>query len=136
MREEARHIDPDKLTAANKDLTDRIEREGADLLYDATLDTLFIEFGGPKEALSEHVVDNIMLRIDPNTLQIVGCEIIDFFSDFVPNNRLVRDVLGVSGLKEGKDSRVCLMEPRYKALRDMIEAAIPQLAQAVGASSP
>jgi len=131
MPEEARHIDPDKLSAANKHLIDRIEREGADLVYDATLDTLFIEFGGPKEALSEHVVDNIMLRIEPETLQIVGCEILDFFSDFVPNHRLVWEMISDLGLQEGKDSTVTLMEPRYKALRDMIEAAIPHLAQAI-----
>jgi hypothetical protein len=131
MPEEARHIDPDKLSAANKDLIDRIEREGAELVYDATLDTLFIEFGGPKEALSEHVVDNIMLRIEPETLEIVGCEILDFFSDFVPNHRLFREMISDLGLQEGKDSTVTLMEPQYKALRDMIEAAIPHLAQAI-----
>jgi hypothetical protein len=131
MPEETLHIDPDKLSAANKDSVDRIEREGVHLVYDATLDTLFIEFGGPKEAVSEHVVDNIMLRIEPETLQIVGCEILDFFSDFVPNNRLVRDMISDLGLRAGKDSKVTLMEPRFKALRDMIGAAIPQLAQAI-----
>ena len=131
MPEETLHIDPDKLSAANKDFIDRIERQGTHLVYDATLDTLFIEFGGPKEAVSEHVVDNIMLRIEPETLQIVGCEILDFFSDFVPNHRLFRDMISDIGLQEGKDSTVTLMEPRYKALRDMIEAAIPALAQAI-----
>ena len=131
MPQEIRHIDPDKLLEANKDYIDRIEREGVILVYDATLDTLFIEFGGPKEAVSEHVVDNIMLRIEPETLQIVGCEILDFFSDFIPNHRLFRDMIGDLGLQEGKDSTVTLMEPRYKAFRDMIEAAIPHLAQAI-----
>ncbi len=131
MPEETLHIDPDKLSAANKDFIDRIERQGTHLVYDATLDTLFIEFGGPKEAVSEHVVDNIMLRIEPETLQIVGCEILDFFSDFVPNHRLFRDMISDIGLQEGKDSTVTLMEPRYKALREMIEAAIPHLAQAI-----
>jgi hypothetical protein len=131
MPREIRHIDPDKLLEANKDYIDRIEREGVIVVYDATLDTLFIEFGGPKEAVSEHVVDNIMLRIEPETLEIVGYEILDFFSDFVPNHRLIREVIGDLGLRAGKDSKVTLMEPRFKALRDMIEAAIPQLAQAI-----
>jgi len=131
MPQEIRHIDPDELLEANKDYLDRIEREGVNLVYDATLDTLFIEFGGPKAALSEHIVDNIMLRIEPETLQIVGCEILDFFSDFVPNHRLVRDMISDLELQEGKDSTVTLMEPQYKALRDMIGAAIPHLAQAI-----
>ena len=131
MAQEIRHVDPDKLLEANKDYLDRIERDGVNLVYDATLDTLFIEFGGPKAALSEHIVDNIMLRIEPDTLQIVGCEILDFFSDFVPNNRLFRQMISDLELQEGKDSTVTLMEPQYKALRDMIEAAIPHLAQAI-----
>ena len=126
-----RHIDPDEPLEPNKNYLDRIEREGPDLVYDATLDTLLIEFGGPKEALGEHVVDNIMLRIEPENLQIVGCEILDFFADFLPNHHLFRDMISVFELREGKDSTITLAEPKHKALRDLIEAAIPHLAQAI-----
>ena len=48
MDSSIRQIDPDRLWDANRDYIDRLERDGIDLLYDATLDTLFIEFGGPQ----------------------------------------------------------------------------------------
>ncbi len=133
MTQEIRHIDPDKLLEANRDYMGRAEQDGVYLVYDATLDTLFVQFGGPREALSEHVVDNVMLRIDPETLEIVGFEILDFFSDFLPNNRLVREALGDLELREGEDSEVTLMEPRFKPLREQLEAMIPYLAHSVGA---
>ena len=72
MSQEVLDIDPEKLLKANRDYINRIEREGMYLVYDATLDTLFVEFGGPKEALSEHALDNVMIRIDPKTFHIVG----------------------------------------------------------------
>lgn len=132
MGQKIRHIDPDKLWQANADYIERIERDGVSVVYDATLDTLFIEFGGPKEALSEHAKDNIMLRIDPETLQIVGYEIVDFLSDFLPHNRLVGEMVREWGLEGGKDFRVTLMEPRFKNIRGVLEALFPPLAQSVG----
>ena len=125
MTQEIRSIDPDKLLEANRDYLDRIEREGLQAVYDARLDTLFIEFGGPEEALSEHLMDNIMLRINPDSLQIVGLEILDFFSDFLPNNRLIMEISSELGLQEGVDSQVELMEPRFKPIRDILGALIP-----------
>jgi len=130
MAQEIR-IDPHKLLEANRDYIDRMEREGLYLFYDATLDTLFVEFGGPKEALSEHTVDNIMLRIDPETLRIVGYEILDFFSDFIPHNRLFQTAVRQLGLREGVDSQVTLMEPRFKPIRDALEAMLPHLVDSV-----
>ena len=128
MDEEIRQIDPDMLLQANKNYAKRIERDGANLIYDATLDTVFVEFGGPKEALSEHVTDNVMLRIDPETLEIVGFEILDFFSDFLPNNRLFREAVTGLGLEEGVDSEIALVEP----LLHVFEAILPALAHSVG----
>ena len=135
MSQEVLDIDPEKLLDANRDYVDRIEREGIYVVYDATLDTLFLEFGGPREALSEHALDNIMLRIDPGTLHIVGLEILDFFADFLPNNRLIQEPVGDLGLQEGKDSQITLMEPRFKPLRETIQALIRPIAQSVGAGT-
>ena len=47
MAEEPRRIDPDRLWEANKDYVATIEQEGAYVVFDSTLDTLFVEFGGP-----------------------------------------------------------------------------------------
>ena len=92
----------------------------------------FLEIGGPKEALSEHLVDNVMVRIDPETLEIVGFEVLDFFSDFLPNNRLMHQAVTDLGLEEGVDSEIALVEPRFKAFIDMFEAIVPQVVQSVG----
>ena len=133
MSQEVLQIDPDKFIDANRDYIDRIEREGIYAVYDSTLDTLFVEFGGPKEALSEHAVDNLMIRIDPQTLHIVGFEILDLLSDFLPHNRLFEELVRDLGLTKGKDSEVTLMEPRFKPLKDVIEALIPHMAESIGA---
>ena len=66
--------DSEQFKEANRDYISRIERDDMDAIYDAVLDTLFVEIDGPKEALTEHFIDNIMVRIDPETLQIVGFE--------------------------------------------------------------
>ena len=123
-----RFIDPQDLLDANKDYLERIERDGLQAVYDAKLDSLFVELGGPKEALSEHLVDNIMIRVEPDTLRIVGLEILDFFSDFLPHNRLFVEMVGELKLQEGKDSQVGLMEPRFRAIRGVLEALIPHSA--------
>ena len=132
MAQHVRNIDPDRLWEANTDYVDRIEAEGVFVVYDATLDTLFVEFGGPKEALSEHAIDNVMVRIDPDTLQIVGVEVLDFFTDFLPCNRLFREAIHDLGLNEGIDARVTLMKPRFKAHVDFLSSIFPQLIHSVG----
>ena len=125
MTQEIRFIDPDKVLEANWDYIDRMERDGVRAVYDSKLDSLFIEIGGPKEALNEHLVDNIMLRIEPESLEVVGMEILDFFSDFLPNNRLVQAMVEEQGFRGGSDFEVELMEPRYKPIREVLQALVP-----------
>ena len=125
---EPRQIDQEKFLAANRDYITRIEEDGVKVVYDSTLDTLFVEFGGPKRAISQHLVDNILLRIDPITLQVVGCEILDFLADFVPGNRLVAELVASSGLKEGEDYTTTLMKPQAKALSEVIMSGVPAFA--------
>ena len=128
MTEEPLHIDPDKLLEANRDYISRIEKTGVQVVYDAALDTLFIEFGGPKKALSEHLADNIMLRINPKSLEIVGCEILDFFSDFLPNHRLVANWVAELGLEKGKDSSHSLIEGQATSIGELVMSATSALA--------
>lgn len=126
MKQHPLEIDSEGFKKANCDYVDRIERDGMDVVYDATLDTLFIEVGGPQQALSEHLVDNIMIRIDPGTLEVVGAEILDFLDDFVPSNRIVREAVGGWNLRRDADQTITLMEPRYKPAREAVEALISQ----------
>ena len=124
MVDNARGIDSQRLWEANKDGLRRIKSQGVDIVYDAPLDTLFVEIGGPKEALSEHVVDNIMVRIEPDTLKIVGVEILEFFSDFLPNNRLFEEPINDMGVVKGVDSRQS-MTKSSNGLLDFLEAVLP-----------
>jgi uncharacterized protein YuzE len=122
-------FDFDNFKESNRNYLDRIQKQGLAALYDATLDTLFIEIGGPKAALSEHLLDNIMVRIDPDTLEIVGFEILDFLDDFLPQNRIMREACRGWDLRRDSDSRIALLEPQYAPIREVVEALIAQVAQ-------
>jgi len=129
MAQDTFPIDPEQFKEANKDYLGRIEREGLSAFYDSMLDALFLEIGEPREALTEHMIDNIMMRIAPETLEIVGFEILDFLDDFVPENRLFRDLIGDWGLSRSADSKHTLVEPKYASIRAVVESLIGQLTQ-------
>ena len=122
-------FDAERFKEANLDYLDRIEKEGLTAIYDATLDTLFLEIGGARQALTEHMVDNIMIRVDPESFQIVGLEILDFLDDFLPANRLVREALRDWQLKRDSDSQRTLVGPQYAPIKEVVGAAIGQFAQ-------
>ena len=111
MTEDVFEIDAAKFLEVNRDYMQRIEKEGLAAIYDATLDTLFIEIGGPREALTEPLIDNMMIRIDPSTLEMVGLEIQDFLDDFVPANRIVRELIKGWSIDRQGDGEKLLIEP-------------------------
>lgn len=82
-----------KVRQANFDLSDRMEEEGLTLSYDPEGDVLSIIIGEPREAITEPMVDDIMYRIDPETLKIVGFEIVQFQADFLYHNKVVRKMV-------------------------------------------
>ena len=125
---DALSFDFERFKESNKDYLDRIQKNGLRAIYDATLDTLFIEIGGPTEALSEHLIDNIMVRIDPDTLKIVGFEILDFLDDFLPANRMIREACHSWKLDRDSDSEIALLEPQYAPIREVVEGLIAQVA--------
>ena len=126
-------FDFQRFKESNKDYLDRIQKGGINAIYDAALDTMFIEIGGPAEALSEHLIDNIMVRIDPETLKIVGFEILDFLDDFLPANRMIREACRGWQLDRNYDSEIALLEPQYAPMREVVEALIGQITR--GAAS-
>ncbi len=87
---ESSDLDEQAIARANFDLNDRMVREGVTLCYDAEDDILSIVIGEPCEALTEQVVDTVFCRIEPDTLKIVGFEIVQFHADFLRNNKLFR----------------------------------------------
>jgi len=51
--------------------------------YDKESDVMDISLGKPKVAVSEEVDDDIVVRIDPNSREIVGFTIINFVNVFL-----------------------------------------------------
>jgi hypothetical protein len=129
MRQKEYILDGQKLLKANLDFRREIEREDVCLSYSAELDSLFIQFGQPLEALSEHVADNLMLRIEPDTLKIVGIEVLDFMNDFLPNNRIFQEIAGRMGIKAGQDFEADLTGTEFGFFREILGSVVPGLAQ-------
>jgi len=51
--------------------------------YDKDSDVMDISLGKPKAAISEEVDDDIVVRIDPNSREIIGFTIINFVNVFL-----------------------------------------------------
>ena len=124
MTDKTFKIDTKRFIEANKDYVKRIELEGLVMIYDATLDALFLEIGGPEKALTEPVIDNIMIRIAPATLEVVGLEI----QDFVPANRIIKELIHPWSLNRNKDKEMTLVEPSaLRAAKVLTEFAIQHM---------
>jgi len=51
--------------------------------YDKDSDVMDISLGKPKAAISEEADDDIVVRIDPNSREIIGFTIINFVNVFL-----------------------------------------------------
>jgi hypothetical protein len=74
----------------NDDLLQRLMDEGLTLTYDEDGDTLFLTIGRGVPALTEYVVYGIYVRIEPESLHIVGADVLQFRNRFLANNELFR----------------------------------------------
>ena len=70
--ERLRHIH-----AENTDLLERMQAEGVSVVYDHDDDTLIIRIGPPVAAATESIDNTVLVRVDPNSLKIVGCEVLN-----------------------------------------------------------
>jgi len=53
-------------------------RENLRMAYDKEGDVLDISLGEPKEAISKEIEDDLFIRVDPNTNEIIGISILNF----------------------------------------------------------
>jgi hypothetical protein len=91
--DETRTIDAEQVNKGNTDITDRMLSEGLKFSYNSEADVLSIIIGAPRAAITEPLVDDIMYRVEPATLKIVGIEIVCFFGDFVKKNKIIRKMM-------------------------------------------
>jgi hypothetical protein len=88
-------VDLKAVAKANFDILNRLDKEGAGITYDEDSDILFVNIGHePHEAITEHVIDTIYYRIDPDSLQMVGLTILEFMSNILAKNRLAQLAFG------------------------------------------
>jgi len=52
------------------------------IFYDRKGDVLYISIGSPREAISKETGDDILIRMDPTTKEIVGFTILNFTERF------------------------------------------------------
>lgn len=52
------------------------------LFYDAEGDVLYLSIGEPRPAILQEVGDDVLLRIDPDTGEIVGLTVLNLSSRF------------------------------------------------------
>lgn len=88
--QEPKPFDMQQVARLNDDLLQRLIVEGVTLTYDEDGDTLFLTIGQGVLALTEHVVYGIHARIEPESLHIVGVDILQFRNRFLANNELFR----------------------------------------------
>jgi len=50
--------------------------------YDPKGDVLYCSFGDPREAISTETDDGVIIRLDPNTEDVVGVTVLDFSKRF------------------------------------------------------
>ena len=64
------------IVEANPDLGSRLRDAQIAMLYDAEEDHLTLVFGEPREALTETINNELALRVDANTMQVCGIEVL------------------------------------------------------------
>jgi len=67
-----------QIVAANADIDQRIRELGVTVCYDREDDVLLISIGAHTEAITESIEPGRLARLDPETLKIVGLEVLGF----------------------------------------------------------
>mgnify|MGYP001572047058 CR=1 FL=1 len=123
--EAVKPLDAEEINRINFDISDRIMTEGVTLDYNPEADLLTITIGESKPAITEPLLDDVMYRVDPDTLKIVGVEIVAFFSDFVRRNKVVRKFLKgyLEMMREGKRDIIVTETKDRKILGEVLTSS-------------
>ena len=114
-------FDHDRFAESNRDMVERMQRDGLFLVYDDQLDTLFVDIGPHVDGVLEPLTDNIWARVDPGDLRLLGYEIEDFRDDFLPNNRIANALIDELHLFQRPNQRIDASESaQEETLRRLI----------------
>jgi hypothetical protein len=90
MEDKPTPLDMDKVSRLNTDLAERLFKEGVHLAYEEDADVLLMTIGEGKLAVTTPIIDGIYVCVEPESLKIIGFTIIEFASNLLANNRLLR----------------------------------------------
>ena len=84
-------VKTDKLTlqeihSRNSDLAERLEASSLRVSYDEEFDIFMLTIGEPQPAITEEIVDGLQLRLEPDSLKLLGFEILRFKSRYLKAN--------------------------------------------------
>lgn len=114
-----------KVGERNGDLSERLASEGLDVTYDEDGDTLLITIGEASHALTEEVLDDVLLRIHPDSLKIQGAVILAFEGDFLAQNKLIRRALqGFLGKIRASGGTISLRGEEAKRAKPYFDLAL------------
>ena len=128
MNKQGSLINADRLLAANRDLFGRIEELGLAAIYDDVLDTVFFEIGGPRKATNVHVDADIMLRIDPTTMEVVAAEIPLYLAGVVRDRPKFAKFISELGVHTDTECSRSLLPYEAKKVGQLLQAWINTLA--------
>ena len=63
--------------------------------YDEDMDVLYVSRGMPRPAVAVEIEEGIVLRLDPDTQEVVGLTILDFRAEFGHSKRDLKDVKSI-----------------------------------------
>ncbi|MBI4197722.1 MAG: DUF2283 domain-containing protein [Chloroflexi bacterium] len=92
--EQVRALDLEEIRKANHDLAERMTTEKVMLAYNPEADVLSITVGTLRPALTEPVGGDVMYRVDPDTLKVLGFEIMAFFGHYMKEGGRAKKVMG------------------------------------------
>ena len=117
-----------RLLEANRDILDRIQQFGMDVIYDDVLDTVFIEIGGPKKAFNVPIDEDIMLRIDPTTMEVVAAEIPLYLAGVVRDRPRLAKLVDELGVHTRRECSRSLPPAKAKKVGRLLQSWINTLA--------
>jgi uncharacterized protein YuzE len=105
-----------KIKEANENWKNRMQGQAYDLQYDHEADIFYISFGNPRDAFSipadPEDEDEVYVRVDTETYEIVGIDIMLFRSHFLPRHPDAQDALNpLVNLLGDSDWRVQIKRP-------------------------
>ena len=128
MTSQGSQTNSNRLLEANKNIFDRIEQLGLDVIYDDVLDTVFFEIGGPRKAFNAPVDEDVWLRIDPTTMEVVAAEIPLYLAGVVRDRPQFAKFIADLGVCTDKECSRSLPPEEAKKVGHLLQTWISTLA--------